>query len=1300
MKMNIQGATLLRRRITYACCSLAVCLLTFSTFTTLATESCPRTTIKFSEVCYYPTNGQSQWVELFNTGTESVDVRGMEIVSGTNSYSLPLSLTEEMPTNGYLLIYFDGGGSNDISFAGDNLAVLHSPTTNFLGNPDGSLSLYQVTGIQTPATIVDFVAWGDSPGTNALDAVNRGVWNATNVFLWTDPTNQPIGPGSEVLSQGQALVRTATLEWEIDTATIQSSVVALAKLPTTGLSVPQLVFPSDGLHLLSSPTRLRLTAVKGASIYEIQVSTNQDFTNVFRSFTTGDPIMGAVVNPPLLNNAIYWWRARANNGNGLNSDWSAPQRFIIGFPSTSLASPSRNTVTPLTSGYSVSGQVTDKTPPPGTPIPPTPVGLPGATVTINGQTATSDANGNFTISGLAPGTYAVNVVMAHYTFPSPPQNVTITDSDKSGITVSGTGAFNSLADFKSLAARKDTAMLAVTPGNSSQIMCDRDNGNNQEWDAPHHPDNPSFRSISNTDLESWWCWAVGATMLNHYYHGSITEDEVVYHIKGGLLHDKDAGASWHQLFGINWGDCPNAIKYALNTDDAHIDYGSKPSNDQIQQWIDSGRPIYQSVTWKEYKTVLGFKIKVAVGAHITVISGYDYYAGRFYTLHNNSDNDGTRMWIPMDEDNLNSWCDQVAVPKIGVVGINTDTSVTQVDPNGLCEFDNVERFHCSTTATDTDDDGIPDKTEIASWAFPRDGVGGNVAGKEFATVKNNRKAAEAAQYTADTDGGGVKDGDEDANHNGLSGKWDSPETDVFDPSDDKAGLDLCFCIDTTGSMGPYIAGVQANMISLINYVAANFPKYRIAIVGYKDFPDQDSSYLTYVYSPFTNDTTALINKVNSMTVNGGGDTPEAVYSGLIECMTDPALGGWRPDPVKRAIIAMGDAPSHDPEEDGTTLATVEAIAGSGGPTLIPVYLGSAPKSLATPMDASSTIDTNTLSGSISTFPIWVGYDPTAGASWTNIAAGTGGSVVQAPTGSDVSSAVEDQINTIKASTTASLTITGPSGETNVRGLTNILADASHSFDPNGCGILKYEWDWNYDGVYDEMTLAPVVTHTYPSGLNNSIGVLVTTVGGDTATASFILPALPATSVEILSQVMSTNIDRQTGLYYEQVVITNTSSGTIDGLEISATNLPPGVWFVTATGTNAGVPYVDFANTLAPGETVTLNLAFYSSDRQAPVGIGISVGAITVTPPTPATGDVVAINRSYMRPDGNMAVEFKSASGRVYVVEYSSDMVTWKQARPPITGNGTTMIWVDSGPPETDSPPASGARFYRLLMLPQ
>lgn len=189
------------------------------------------------------------------------------------------------------------------------------------------------------------------------------------------------------------------------------------------------------------------------------------------------------------------------------------------------------------------------------------------------------------------------------------------------------------------------------------------------------------------------------------------------------------------------------------------------------------------------------------------------------------------------------------------------------------------------------------------------------------------------------------------------------------------------------------------------------------------------------------------------------------------------------------------------------------------------------------------------------------------------------------------------------------------------------------------------------------------------------------------------------TVAIVSQTLNTNIDRQTGLFYQEVVVTNTGSSASGSLRISVNNLPANVQFISATGTNAGIPYVDFNGSIAPGQTLTFNLAYYSATRQAPIGITVSVDTISTSPST-STGTNVAVNRAYLRPDGKMAVEFSTIASRSYVVEYSSDMVTWEQAQPPITGNGTTMIWVDSGPPATDSAPSSGSRFYRLLLLPQ
>ena len=51
----------------------------------------------------------------------------------------------------------------------------------------------------------------------------------------------------------------------------------------------------------------------------------------------------------------------------------------------------------------------------------------------------------------------------------------------------------------------------------------------------------------------------------------------------------------------------------------------------------------------------------------------------------------------------------------------------------------------------------------------------------------------------------------------------------------------------------------ASMISTINSLSSKYSSYRVAIVGYKDYPDQDSVYLNHVYSGFTTNITDLIN---------------------------------------------------------------------------------------------------------------------------------------------------------------------------------------------------------------------------------------------------------------------------------------------------------------------------------------------------------------------------------------------------------------------------------------------------------
>jgi hypothetical protein len=190
-----------------------------------------------------------------------------------------------------------------------------------------------------------------------------------------------------------------------------------------------------------------------------------------------------------------------------------------------------------------------------------------------------------------------------------------------------------------------------------------------------------------------------------------------------------------------------------------------------------------------------------------------------------------------------------------------------------------------------------------------------------------------------------------------------------------------------------------------------------------------------------------------------------------------------------------------------------------------------------------------------------------------------------------------------------------------------------------------------------------------------------------------------TRLAMVRDVLDIRLDRQTGLFYQSLVVSNSTENVVNGFRLWVNNLPATTQCMSATGTNLdGVPYIKFANVLAPQQTIALTLAYYDSARTAPVGVSVWAELFTVAPPPPSAGDELAIRRAYMRPDGRFAVEFDTLADRIYVVQYSDDLQSWKQAQPAVSGTGGRLIWVDSGPPRTESLPTS--RNYRLLLLPQ
>jgi len=145
-------------------------------------------------------------------------------------------------------------------------------------------------------------------------------------------------------------------------------------------------------------------------------------------------------------------------------------------------------------------------------------------------------------------------------------------------------------------------------------------------------------------------------------------------------------------------------------------------------------------------------------------------------------------------------------------------------------------------------------------------------------------------------------------------------------------LDLIFCIDVTGSMEDDIASVKAAASNIVNTIAAKNDNYRVAIIAYRDW-DDSAGYAMFEDFSFSRDKATIIANINSLSVGGGDDTPEAVFEALMRGIDSKAVGGWRPG-VNKQIILMGDAPPHNPSRQGYTPAIVAKAAEDADPVVI------------------------------------------------------------------------------------------------------------------------------------------------------------------------------------------------------------------------------------------------------------------------------------------------------------------------------------------------------------------------------
>src|SRR6188472_3298143 len=141
-------------------------------------------------------------------------------------------------------------------------------------------------------------------------------------------------------------------------------------------------------------------------------------------------------------------------------------------------------------------------------------------------------------------------------------------------------------------------------------------------------------------------------------------------------------------------------------------------------------------------------------------------------------------------------------------------------------------------------------------------------------------------------------------------------------SQSKPRIEVCFVLDTTGSMGGLIEGAKQKIWSIANEMisAKPTPELKLGLIGYRDRGDE------YVVKSFqlTDDIDSIYAHLRDFKAEGGGDEPESVNEALAEAIEKMP---WSQDrKVLKIIFLVGDAPPHMDYTDGAKYPELCRIA--------------------------------------------------------------------------------------------------------------------------------------------------------------------------------------------------------------------------------------------------------------------------------------------------------------------------------------------------------------------------------------
>ncbi|PRY44903.1 PKD domain-containing protein [Umezawaea tangerina] len=340
------------------------------------------------------------------------------------------------------------------------------------------------------------------------------------------------------------------------------------------------------------------------------------------------------------------------------------------------------------------------------------------------------------------------------------------------------------------------------------------------------------------------------------------------------------------------------------------------------------------------------------------------------------------------------------------------------------------------------------------------------------------------------------------------------------PPPDSSGTgpaDLMFAIDTTGSMTPYLTAAVNSAKATADALRAATPHARVGLVEYRDHGD---GYVARTVVPLTDDFASFETGLRGLVADGGGDTPEAVYSGLVT-----ALGADWDRSASRALIVLGDAPAHDPEPvTGLTASGVADIAKGIAPMpALPPTVGAAARAAAAAPDApgqqqsppseapaAPEAEARVAAAPGDKIPAVAVYalsaDSGLSAQMAPISAATGGATFPIGSPDEVSKSI---VQTVEDATTAPVARLR-AADTVVVGNKTVLSGLASTYSGTGA---TYAFDADNDGTVDQSGEEGTSTHTYTAPGPVEVRLVVTDSRGRSSEAVVGIDVRPLESLQ-------------------------------------------------------------------------------------------------------------------------------------------------------------------------------------------